>query len=121
MRDTNRYITLEVARLWALVGFNDDFSKKKYIHLNDDLKIMFAHLRIMFAHLGYSVHTFKLKDFHMNEKKTRITRKVIKDTSIKIRLTSKKKEEIKKFCKENEITMTVFLDNAIEVMLGNYE
>ena len=109
MRDTNRYITLEVARLWALVGFNDD------------LKIMFAHLRIMFAHLGYSVHTFKLKDFHMNEKKTRITRKVIKDTSIKIRLTSKKKEEIKKFCKENEITMTVFLDNAIEVMLGNYE
>lgn len=57
----------------------------------------------------------------MNLKKTRVTKKIIKDTSIKIRLTSAKKEEIKKFCEENNITMTVFLDNAIEVMLGNYE
>lgn len=57
----------------------------------------------------------------MTEKKTRETKKVIKDTSIRIRLTSAKKNEIKKFCEENQITMTVFLDNAIEVMLGNYE
>lgn len=57
----------------------------------------------------------------MTDKKTRETKKVIKDTSIRIRLTSVKKNEIKKFCEEHQITMTVFLDNAIEVMLGSYE
>jgi len=50
-------------------------------------------------------------------KKTRRTLKKIKDNSIRIRITSDKKEEIKKYCEDNNITMTKFLILAIDRIL----
>jgi len=40
-----------------------------------------------------------------------------KTERLEIRLTKAKKEAIKKYCKENNITMSVFIDTAIEIML----
>jgi len=40
-----------------------------------------------------------------------------KTERLEIRLTKSKKEAIKKYCKENNITMSVFIDTAIEIML----
>ena len=50
-------------------------------------------------------------------KKTRRTLKKIKDNSIRIRISSDKKEEIKKYCEDNNITMTKFLILAIDGIL----
>ena len=50
-------------------------------------------------------------------KKTRRTLKKIKDNSIRIRISSDKKEEIKKYCEDNNITMTKFLILAIDRIL----
>jgi len=52
-------------------------------------------------------------------KRTRRTLKKIKDSSIRIRITSDKKNEIKKYCEDKNITITEFIDVAIDKMLDN--
>jgi hypothetical protein len=51
------------------------------------------------------------------EKRKRRTLKKIKDSELKIRISSDKKEEIKKYCEDNNITMTKFLILAIDEVL----
>ena len=41
----------------------------------------------------------------------------IKDSELKIRISTAKKEEIRKYCKANNITMTKFIDIAIDKIL----
>jgi len=51
----------------------------------------------------------------MEEKKRkRRTLKEIKDTTIKIRMTNKKKEKLKRFCEDNNMSITKFFDFAME-------
>ena len=50
-------------------------------------------------------------------KRTRKTLKKIKDSSIRIRITSDKKEEIKKYCETKKISITNFMDLAIDEIL----
>jgi len=51
------------------------------------------------------------------ERRKRRTLKKIKDSELKIRILSDKKERIKKYCEENNITMTKFLNLAIDSFL----
>jgi hypothetical protein len=51
------------------------------------------------------------------EKRKRRTLKKIKDSELKIRISSDKKEEIKKYCNDNNITITAFLNLAIDGIL----
>jgi predicted DNA binding CopG/RHH family protein len=50
-------------------------------------------------------------------KRTRRTLKKIKDSSIRIRISSDKKEEIKKYCENKGFTITSFMDLAIDELL----
>jgi len=50
-------------------------------------------------------------------KRTRRTLKKIKDSSIRIRITSDKKEEIKEYCENRKISITDFMDLAIDGIL----
>jgi hypothetical protein len=51
------------------------------------------------------------------KKRKRRTLKKIKDSELKIRISSDKKEEIKKYCNDNNITITAFLNLAIDGIL----
>jgi len=49
-----------------------------------------------------------------SKKRTRRTLKEIKDKVVKIRMTATKKEKLKRFCDENNMTITQFMDLAID-------
>jgi len=51
----------------------------------------------------------------MKEKRNR---KKVKDTELKIRISSFKKQKIKEYCKKNNISMTKFIDIAIDNILN---
>jgi antitoxin component of RelBE/YafQ-DinJ toxin-antitoxin module len=52
----------------------------------------------------------------MKKKRNRIR---VKDSELKIRIATTKKEEIKQYCKKNNISMTKFIDIAIDNILDN--
>jgi predicted DNA binding CopG/RHH family protein len=77
-------------------------------------------------HIRQNVATFKksivimwqhLRNRGKTMKRTRRTLKKIKDSSIRIRISSDKKEEIKKYCENKGFTITSFMDLAIDELL----
>jgi hypothetical protein len=51
------------------------------------------------------------------EKRKRRTLKKTKDSELKIRISIDRKKEIKEYCKKKQITMTAFLNLAIDGIL----
>ena len=49
----------------------------------------------------------------MSERKKRVTKKVIKETSVKIRLTFVKRQEIRDFCEEHNVTISRLIEFAL--------
>ena len=57
----------------------------------------------------------------MSERKKRVTKKVIKETSVKIRLTYAKRQEIRDFCEKHNVTMSNFIASAIDRVMYEIE